>query len=103
MREEEARLIIGSLLHNRVGQDVWQEERELLVNLMDIADELACLVNNVQKDTDLAEPDPSVPLQSIFNILNGNHQKMHYRPRTISPDGKPNYPTEDAVTLSDSF
>lgn len=39
------------------------------------------------------------PLQPVFNILNGNHQKMYYSPGTLNPGGSINYPN----TVSRSF
>lgn len=47
--------------------------------------------------------DRSIPLASVFNVLNGNHGKCHYAHQTLEPDGKINYPTEETAELDASF
>ena len=44
-----------------------------------------------------------VPLESIFNRLNGNDQKMHYRPAMLDGDAGCNMPTEESVTVDAGF
>lgn len=47
--------------------------------------------------------DKSVPLASVFNILNGNQGKCHYALQTLDPKGTINYPTKENKELDSSF
>ncbi|MDD4570260.1 MAG: type III-A CRISPR-associated protein Cas10/Csm1 [Tepidanaerobacteraceae bacterium] len=47
--------------------------------------------------------DRNMPLQSIFNILNGNRQKYVYKPGTLDNNTGVNYPTDEPVVFSESF
>ena len=47
--------------------------------------------------------DKKVPLDSVFNILNGNNEKQHYAMRFLNPDEDINYPTEDKVEMDEGF
>ena len=45
----------------------------------------------------------AVPLQSIFNILNGNHGQSHYAMQVLNPKNGINYPTEDEISMDEHF
>lgn len=47
--------------------------------------------------------DPSIPLKSIFNSLNGNCQDMHYRPSVLDDGTGCNMPTNEAFECDASF
>ncbi len=47
--------------------------------------------------------DPRIPLETIFNSLNSNRQKMHYRPSVLDDSTACNMPTNDAVEYDASF
>lgn len=47
--------------------------------------------------------DKTVPLFSVFNILNGNHGHQHYAHQVLNPNGEINYPTENPVTMDSGF
>ncbi len=47
--------------------------------------------------------DKSIPLDSVFNILNGNHGKSHYAMQVLNPKEAINYPTEEAVSMDEHF
>lgn len=47
--------------------------------------------------------DKKIPLDSVFNILNGNNGKQHYAMRFLNPDEDINYPTEDKVEMDEGF
>lgn len=47
--------------------------------------------------------DKTVPLASVFNILNGNHGHSHYAHQVMNPKGEINYPTESDVRMDESF
>lgn len=45
----------------------------------------------------------AVPLQSIFNILNGNKQEYYYQPGDMDPESGINYPSEEKKNFSQTF
>ncbi len=47
--------------------------------------------------------DKTVPLDSVFNLLNNNHGKSHYAHHMLNPDKDIPYPTEEAVDMDESF
>jgi CRISPR-associated protein Csm1 len=47
--------------------------------------------------------DKKIPLDSVFNILNGNNGKQHYAMRVLNPDEGINYPIEDKIEMNESF
>lgn len=47
--------------------------------------------------------DKAVPLDSVFNVLNGNHGKAHYRQRMLDPKKVINYPTTESSTMDEDF
>ena len=47
--------------------------------------------------------DRSVPLDSVFNILNGNNKKAHYNRQMLDPDKGINYPSVAECTMDESF
>ena len=47
--------------------------------------------------------DKSIPLDSVFNILNGNHGKSHYAMQILDPKEEINYPTEETVFMDEHF
>lgn len=67
------------------------------------ADNIAAAADRRQKDIPEEGFDKEVPLESIFNILNGNNASAHYRQAVLDPDSGINYPTEEPVQLDSSF
>ena len=47
--------------------------------------------------------DREVPLDSVFNILNGNHGKAHYNQKMLNPEEGINYPTTENRPMDESF
>ena len=69
-----------------------------------LADNIAAFTDRRKKeDTEEKGFELSVPLQSVFNILNGNHQDMYYQPGDMDLDGEINYPSEQKKLFSESF
>ena len=70
-----------------------------------MADNIASAADRREKDSQdtAAGFDRSVPLGSVFNILNGNHENFHYSPTTMDRNGKINYPSADPVSFDSSF
>lgn len=69
-----------------------------------LADNIAAFTDRREREeTDERGFELSVPLQSVFNILNGNHQEWYYRPGDMDPESGINYPTEEKVKFSQEF
>ena len=47
--------------------------------------------------------DKAMPLESVFNILNGNHGQSHYAMQVLNPKNGINYPTEDEISMDEHF
>ena len=47
--------------------------------------------------------DKTVPLDSVFNLLNQNNGKSHYAHHVLNPDVVIPYPTQDDVDMDESF
>ena len=47
--------------------------------------------------------DKQIPLDSVFNILNGNHGHAHYSMQVLNPENGINYPTEEPVIMDEQF
>ena len=47
--------------------------------------------------------DKTMPLDSVFNILNGHHGKSHYAMQVLDAGAPINYPTEQPVTMDEHF
>lgn len=47
--------------------------------------------------------DKTVPLDSIFNILNGNNGKCHYGMQVLNPNNPINYPVSEKITMGNYF
>ena len=67
------------------------------------ADNVAAAADRRDSDTGEDGFDKSVPLASVFNILNGNHGNMHYTRSVLDPDKGINYPTDAPIEMDKSF
>ena len=84
-----------------------------LKNAQIAADDLAYITyyaDNVAAFTDRREAseqedgfDKTIPLDSVFNILNGNHGKSHYAMQVLNPKEDINYPMETPVAMNEHF
>lgn len=69
-----------------------------------MADNIASAADRREKaEKDTAGFDKTVPLESIFNILNGNDSRMHYSPSTMDKGGRINYPTGNPIVFDSTF
>lgn len=69
-----------------------------------MADNIASAADRREKaEKDTAGFDKTVPLESIFNILNGNDSRMHYSPSTMDKGGLINYPTGNPIVFDSTF
>ena len=81
------------------------ERKELPVDspgyIVYLADQIAAATAGSPDDSH--ESDSWIPLESIFNHLNGNDQKMHFKPVMIDDSSGCNMPTEEPVGYDMGF
>lgn len=68
-----------------------------------IADNIASAADRRKKDSEDSGFEISMPLQSVFNILNGNNEEKYYEPKTLDPDDAINYPTTEKKKFDQHF
>ena len=75
-----------------------------LAYIVYLADNIAAFSDRRKKDEGEEKGfDLSVPLQSVFNILNGNHQNFYYHQGDMDDHGKINYPSPEKTAFSKEF
>lgn len=67
------------------------------------ADNIASFVDRRSIENGEDGFDKTVPLDSVFNILNGNNGNSHYAMQVLNPEKGINYPITDEVTMDDHF
>ena len=78
-------------------------EQDSLAYLTYFADNVAAAADRREGETPEYGFDKKVPLSSIFNILNGNHENLHYERRVLNPKGEINAPVDRDTLLDESF
>lgn len=78
-------------------------DNDALAYITYFADNVAAAMD--RRENAVAEDgfDRTVPLDSVFNILNGNNCKAHYRQRMLDPKAEINYPTTEECVMEGSF
>ena len=75
-----------------------------LAYIVYLADNIAAFADRRKKDEGEEKGfDLSVPLQSVFNILNGNHQSFYYQPGDMEDRGQIKYPSPEKRPFSKEF
>ena len=67
------------------------------------ADNIAAAADRREGENPESGFDISVPLASVFNILNGNRGEMHYSRQVLDPSGTINSPTVEKTPLDVGF
>lgn len=79
-------------------------EDDNLAYIVYLADNIAAFTDRRKKEESVETGfELSVPLQSVFNILNGNNQEWYYQPGDMDPESGINYPSEEKRTFSKDF
>lgn len=79
-------------------------EDDALAYIVYLADNIAAFADRRKKeDRDEKGFDLLVPLQSVFNILNGNHQNFYYHPGDMDDQRQINYPSPEKKPFSKEF
>lgn len=74
-----------------------------LAYIIYIADNIASAADRRQNEAQDIGFEKSMPLQSVFNILNGNKQNLYYEPKTLDDKDDINYPSEKKIPFDDIF
>ncbi len=74
-----------------------------LAYIVYIADNIAAASDRRAAENEEKGFDPKIPMQSIFNILNGNSEKYHYHPAALDDEAGINMPTEKDYPFDQSF
>ncbi len=74
-----------------------------LAYIVYIADNIASAADRRKRDGGDVGFEISMPLQSVFNILNQNHQEMYYEPRMLDVQGNINYPITEKKKFDEQF
>ena len=67
------------------------------------ADNIAAAADRREAEDGEGGFDRTVPLDSVFNILNGNSEHSHYARQVLDINEGINYPTNDPIKLEDYF
>lgn len=67
------------------------------------ADNIASFVDRRSAENGEEGFDKTVPLDSVFNILNGNSGHSHYAMQVLNPEKEINYPTNEKIQMKDYF
>lgn len=67
------------------------------------SDNVAAAMDRREKDEADAGFDRTVPLSSVFNILNGNQGTSHYKQRMMDPKEEINYPSTEPCQMDETF
>ena len=75
-----------------------------LAYIVYIADNIAAFADRRKKeDAQEGGFELSIPLQSIFNVLNGNHEQFYYQPGDMEFENGINFPSAEKKSFSEPF
>lgn len=78
-------------------------DNDALAYIVYIADNIASAADRRQNTSEDAGFEISMPLQSVFNILNQNKEEKYYEPKTLNPQEGINYPVTEKRKFDESF
>lgn len=78
-------------------------ERKSLAYIIYISDNIAASADRRTNNSEDTGFEIAMPLQSVFNILNGNQQRYYYSPGMLDPDGEINYPALEKRPFDEAF
>lgn len=76
---------------------------DALAYIVYIADNIASAADRRQNDLADTGFDIAMPLQTVFNILNGNQEEKYYEPKTLDEKDGINYPTAEKKKFDEAF
>jgi CRISPR-associated protein Csm1 len=89
--------------HHAKYMDGVKKNDNSLAYLTYIADNIASAMDRRKKEEEDKGFVRNMPLESIFNILNGNLQEKHYKPMFLDAEDQINYPQEGEIKYSEGF
>lgn len=105
LREEaeiDDKMILDSVLYHHAdslrGADL---EKNSNAYITYISDNIASAVDRRKRDSEDYGFEMSMPLQPVFNRLNGNDKEYYYHPMLL--EAAPNYPTSEKVSFQEGF
>lgn len=78
-------------------------EKNSIAYVVYLADNIASSADRRQKESEDIGFEISTPLQSVFNILNGNHEELYYEPKTLDSKDDINYPIAEKKKFDEHF
>lgn len=78
-------------------------EKNSLAYITYIADNIASAADRREKENGINGFQKDMALESIFNILNNNHEELVYQPRTLNHNGSINFPIEGEIEYNKEF
>ncbi len=89
--------------HHAVNLKGANIESDALAYITYFADNVAAAMDRRESQDGEDGFNKSVPLDSVFNILNGNNGKSHYKQRMLNPKEGINFPTMEQSVMDESF
>ena len=77
--------------------------QDSLAYIVYIADNIASAADRRKNDSEDTGFEMAMPLQSVFNILNGNHEEKYYEPKTLDEKDQINYPDTEKRKFDEHF
>ncbi len=100
---EEKDILDAVLYHHADALKHARIEKDSLAYIVYIADNIASAADRRKTDTTDSGFETAMPLQSVFNILNGNQQEFYYQPKTLDINDGINYPGEEKKCFDEHF
>ncbi|MBQ9030231.1 MAG: type III-A CRISPR-associated protein Cas10/Csm1 [Parasporobacterium sp.] len=98
---EDQEIIDSVLYHHKsalVNADIREDSTAYITY---IADNIASATDRRKKETEDYGFEMSLPLQPVFNILNGNHEEMYYHPDMVTREI--NFPMKEKIPFTSGF
>ena len=74
-----------------------------LAYLVYVADNIAAATDRRSSENEDVRFEKTMPLQSVFNILNGNHQSYYYLPGMMEETSERIYPQKEKIPFEEFF
>lgn len=91
------------LYHHADGLKTAKLQANSFAYIAYIADNIAASADRRENDSEDVGFEIAMPLQSVFNNLNGNHQNYYYAPGMLNPKEAINYPREEKKKFDEYF
>lgn len=101
--EQQKEILEAVLYHHADLLESAEIEQDSFAYIIYIADNIASAADRRKDGKKDAGFDMHMPLQSIFNILNGNQEEFYYEPGTLNTADGINYPTKEKKPFDKAF